>query len=118
MPSSEHDSLEAQYEAMKARKFAKEHGELVERCKQLKWLAGNILHHGPGLPSRNHWACLYRLAEQAEKFAAATLASCGAHPQGEGAQQSSVGGMVCDYSHDFQEFLKTKGESGLPEGSS
>lgn len=114
MPSSEHDRLEAQYEQMKARKFAKEHGELLERCKQLKWLAGNILHHGPGLPSRNHWSCLYRLAEQAEKFAKATLASCATHPRDGEGQQGSVGGMVCDYSPDFQEFLK----SGLPEGSS
>lgn len=48
--------------------------ELVERTKQLKWLAMNILHHGPDLPGRTHWRCLYGIAEQAEVLAKQTLA--------------------------------------------
>jgi hypothetical protein len=88
--SSEYDRLEAQYNAMKAKKSAKEHGELLERCKQLKWLAGNILHHGPDLPSRTHWSCLYRLAEQAEVLAKGTLDALAAAAR-EGQDRNGLG---------------------------
>lgn len=71
---AEHDRLEAQAKAIKARQETEKVVELVQRCSQLKWLAACILAKGPNLPSRQQWASLYHLAEGAEPLARETLA--------------------------------------------